>query len=162
MPDPAPERATAPRGWPRRALRLFRGGGMLAVLASLLSFGIGVGGTTVYYWLNSDYPVEEALISPDGTYQAVRFMEMGRFFYCNEVVIVIPNNMAFTPGYARRYVPYTVFEAACSTRARIGWTGRRRLLVAYDGQDDTRKLTSEDFRKTDKSGKVAITFRNRL
>ncbi len=97
-------------------------------------------------------------MSPSKAYLATRFVEAGPFIaVCNEVVIVTPKEMAFSSKDVKRYVSYTVFETACSTRTEIQWTGANELLVTFEGYDKTQPET-DHIRKSDVSGQVAIKY----
>jgi len=129
-------------------------------LISLPSVAVGVAITFLFVSCDSEYSVEEALVSPSEAYLATRFMEAGSFVFCNEVVIVTPSNMPFSSKEVKRYIPYSVFATGCSTRTKIKWTGENGLLVMFDGDDDDgkRKPNDDSLRKSDVSGKVTITY----
>ncbi|MFA6902607.1 MAG: hypothetical protein WC236_05955 [Gallionellaceae bacterium] len=129
-------------------------------LISVLSIAAGVGIALFFVSCKSEYLIEEAQISPSEAYLATRFMEVGMFVYCNEVVIVTPRNMPFSSKEVTHYIPYTVFETGCSTRTKIQWTGANGLLVLFDVNDDDnkRKPNDDSLRKTDVSGRVTITY----
>jgi hypothetical protein len=134
--------------------------GFIILLTAVAAFAFGACATLLSdLFLGSDYFMSEVLISPRGNYTATRFEEVGVIAYCNEVVLVTPADMSFSPKHPKQYIPYTVFEASCSTRTRIQWAGENKLLISYDSGDDGRKPDDPALQKTDMSGKVAIAYR---
>lgn len=78
------------------------------LLISLPSVVVGVAIAYLFVYMQPEYLVEEAQISPGGTYLATRFMEAGVFVACNEVVIVTPKDMPFQRCRGRAIRPHAL------------------------------------------------------